>query len=288
MMDEEPSFFTKKKVTIVGMGLMGSSLALALRSAGANITGIDTDTSVVAAVLEQGIVAVASRNVHDLADADVIILATPVGAILTLLAALPELHPGPALVFDLGSTKSTITAAMNRLPERFEAFGGHPMCGKEKLGPQEADGTLFRGMPFVLVETARTTATARKAGGAIASCVGAVPMWLDAENHDRMVAATSHVPYLLANALASVTPPDAAPLAQSGWKSTARLAHTPTSMMLDILNTNRENILDMLVRYQEQLSMTEQYLRAGNLAALRAQLDLGTTRYLEMMQRGEI
>jgi prephenate dehydrogenase len=109
--------------------------------------------------------------------------------------------------------------------------------------------------------------------------VGANPLWLDAEMHDRWVAATSHVPYLVANALAAATPLDARPMVGPGLRSTTRLAPTSWTMMRDILETNRPNILGGLQNFRKQIEMLESLLAAGDLRGLEELASLGAQNY---------
>jgi len=214
-----------------------------------------------------------------LLEADVVILAAPVRAIIDLIGQLPALHPGPAFVLDLGSTKRQIIGAMEGLPDRFDPIGGHPMCGKEKSSLAHAEATLFQGAPFAFTPLVRTSPQARSLADELARAVGAVPLWLDAETHDRWTAATSHSPYLLASALSICTPPEVRPLVGPGFRSTARLSDSSTVMMLDILATNRQNILASLESYCEQLELLKNLLKREDFSALQVLLEEGARRY---------
>ena len=214
-----------------------------------------------------------------LPEADLIILATPVRVILDLLEQLPEFHPGGAVVMDLGSTKTHVLQAMGALPERFDPIGAHPMTGKERPGLKNADPELYRDAPFTLVPLPRTTARARSLAFELVQAVGARALWLEAEIHDRWVSATSHLPYLVANTLAAVTPLEAAPLAGPGFRSTARLAPSTLVMMLDILATNREHLLDGVRKYRHRLEVLENALDAQDLNGLTSLLVEGAENY---------
>jgi prephenate dehydrogenase len=287
MNEEDPAFFAGLKIGIVGMGLMGSSLALALRGKCGRLTGIDPDPRVVQYIQEHGYVDSSSTSPADLpTDTDLIILAAPVGAILRLLDELPVVFQGTAVVIDCGSTKLAITEAMQGLPHRFDPIGGHPMCGKEKLGPEQADGTLFRDNPFALVPLQRTTAHALQTAEALVDLLGAHPLLLDPDTHDRWVAQTSHLPFLAANALARVTPPECSPLARSGWRSTTRVANTPTSMMMDIIATNRINILSAVRELRQQIEKLEAMIEREEDDLLRSELDRGTSQYRSIFEQG--
>ena len=246
--------------------------------------GIDRDPAAVLLAQQKKMVERASTNPAEILPlADVIILAVPVRAILQLLDELPGLHPGAALVLDLGSTKRQVVAAMQVLPERFDPLGGHPMCGKEHGKLANAEAGLFRGASFAFTPLERTSAQAKLWAEELAHTVAAKPLWLDAATHDRWAAAVSHLPYLTSNILAAVTDPAAAPLVGSGFRSAARLAPTPADMMLDILATNRENVLPGLMAYQARLQQLMDLLENGDEDEWNSFLEKGAQNYLQMM-----
>jgi prephenate dehydrogenase len=162
---------------------------------------------------------------------------------LTLLEQLPSFTPNPCIVMDLGSTKKLIVDAMSCLPERFDPIGGHPICGKEKLSLANAERTLYYAAPFLLTPLERTSSRALSAANQIIEAVGAKANILDATEHDRILASTSHLPFLLASALALATPDNVSAFIGTGFKSTSRVAGTSASMMLGVLQSNRENVL---------------------------------------------
>jgi prephenate dehydrogenase len=286
---DDPDFFSsapldERVVAILGLGLMGGSLALALHGKCKTLLGVDPDPQVVEMAIDRRVVDHASVSSRDLLpQADLVILAAPVGAILSLLRSLPDQHPGPAVVLDLGSTKRQIVGAMQALPPRFDPVGGHPMAGKEVASLANADADLFQHAPFALVPLERSTPAARLLAEQLACSVGARPLWIDAETHDRWVAATSHLPYLLANALAAATPLEARPLVGPGMRSATRLAPTSLTMMVDILSTNRENVLAGLQRFRHALDAVEHSLLSGDLEALRDQLAQGAASYAALI-----
>jgi prephenate dehydrogenase len=276
------------RVAIVGLGLMGGSLGLALHGKCQALLGVDRDPHALALAQEKKVVDQVSPDpAVILPQADILVLATPVCSILDLVGELPHLHPGPALVLDLGSTKAEVVAAMEALPPIFSAIGGHPMCGKERGGLENADPLLFQGAPFAFTPTRRTTRAARAVAEELALAVGAHPLWLDAETHDRWVAATSHLPYLLANALAFTTPLEASPLAGSGFRSTARLAVSSPSMTMDILMTNRFNVVGAVRRFQAHLTELEALLVRGDFTRLEDYLQQGADRKRLITGEGE-
>jgi len=274
------SAITNTRIAIVGLGLMGGSLALALQGRCKALYGIDPDPAVVELAIERGVVEKASVAARALLpEAEAIILAAPVRAIIKLLGELPDLTPGEAIVLDIGSTKAQITRAVQNLPPRFDPVGGHPMCGKEKSGLAYADPGLFRDAQFAFTPLERSSPRARVFCSQLAGTIDARPLWLDAETHDRWTAATSHFPSLMANALAASTPMDALPLVGPGFRSTARLADSSSHMMADILATNRENVLAAFSEFKSFLAQYESLLERGDFASLETALAQGTERY---------
>ena len=266
-------------VAIVGLGLMGGSLALALKGT-CRLVGLDIDPAAREAALAKGAVAAADRDpAKVLADADVVILAAPVPAIIGWLESLPKLIDHPCVVMDIGSTKRAIIDAMNSLPAQFDPIGGHPVCGREQLGLRNADPNLFMDAPFILTPLARTTSRAREAASQILASIGARRLELSAEEHDRALAATSHLPFLASSALALATPADSGQFIGTGFRSTARLAGTPASMMLGVLASNRDNILQSLKDFQMSLSTIEAALRDEDNPALEELLDRSRRSY---------
>lgn len=257
------------RVCVVGLGLMGGSLALALRGHVGALIGVDRHAATRQQALRDNVVDVVTDDVTaGVAQADLIVLATPVNAILALLAELPALRPSGCAVLDIGSTKSAIHAAMDALPETFQAIGGHPMCGRETAGLQAADAALYRDQTFILTRTARTTPDMEALALALVAAIGARPLFLDPQMHDDLVAAVSHLPYLIAAALmhAATAVDDARvwSVSASGFRDTSRLSGSDPRMMLDILLTNRAPVLAQLTRYQEMLTAVAGMLATGD------------------------
>jgi len=276
------------KVAIVGLGLMGGSLALALRGHCSQMLGVDHDLPTLQLASQLAIFDQLSQNPAEiLLRADLIVLAVPVLKIISYLNSLPALHPSGAVVLDLGSTKKAIINAMQELPDRFDPIGCHPMCGKETSSLANADAVIFQGAPFVLTPMERTSPLARRLALEICSVVGAQPVWIDAEVHDRWVAFTSHLPYLLANALAASIPEEAALLAGSGFRSTARLAGSSIEMMRDILLTNQAPVRRALNQVRDRLNLLSALLESSDPGALEAFLIEGKRQYEFMLGDGK-
>jgi len=272
------------QIVIIGLGLMGGSLALALHGKCQKIEAIDPNENVIEYARQNGIVDfVSTKFYEEISLSDMIILATPVKTILTLLDHLTNCHHGTPVVLDLGSTKVEIVSKMNALPERFDPIGGHPMCGREKSSVFHAEANLFQGATFALTPLQRTSERACSLAEQLVLTVGANPLWIDADTHDRWVAATSHLPYLISNALAYVTPTEATPLIGPGFRSSARLAGSSIQMMGDILETNRLNILAGLRRFQVHLKVLEDLLASTDYGLLTQMLESGAQRYYSSM-----
>jgi prephenate dehydrogenase len=282
----QPDFnLAESKIAIIGLGLMGGSLALGLRGKCAALYGIDPDLPTLELALSQHIVDSADSDPAKLLpEADLVILSAPVPAILTLLEQLPTSTSNPCIVMDLGSTKKLIVESMARLPERFDPIGGHPICGKEKLSLANAERTLYYAAPFLLTPLERTSKRAISAANQLIEALGAKGKIIDAVEHDRTLAATSHLPFLLASALALTTPEDFSSFVGTGFKSTSRVAGTSSSMMLGVLQSNRENVLTALHGLQNELTNIESALSSNDLTKLEAILKEAQSKYQALIQ----
>ena len=268
-----------KRVVIVGAGLMGGSLALALRPLPIHLTIVDKNKETLALADE-----IADYTTDDLAEgvaqivakADVLILATPVQTILRLLADLPAICPDGCMVLDLGSTKGQIGAAMAKLPAQFMALGGHPMCGKETSGFAFADPDLYRDQWFILCRNGRSTPAIEATALGIIDYIGAKPLFLAPDEHDQLVAAISHLPYSIAASLmqtaAQHNDDRLWTISASGFRDTSRVAGTDPTVMGDILLTNRTAVIDQIEQFQTQLDTIKQLLIQQDEAGLRALL----------------
>lgn len=264
---------------------MGGSLALGLRGKCSALYGIDPHLPTLKLALSQHIVDYADSDPANLLpEVDLVILSAPVPAILTLLEQLPLFTSTPCIVMDMGSTKKLIVQSMSRLPERFDPIGGHPICGKEKLSLANAERTLFYAAPFLLTPLERTSSRALSAANQIIEAVGAKATILEAAEHDRILASTSHLPFLISSALALATPQDVSSFVGPGFKSTSRLAGTSSSMMLGVLQSNRENVLNVLHGMQSQLAEIESALSSSDFSKLESILNEAQSKYQTFTQ----
>lgn len=281
-------------VGIIGLGLMGGSLAMALNGKCARLIGFDTHPPTLELALSKRIIDHAQAFPPLPAGdglgvrADILILAAPVPAIINHLHQLQSTNYQPALsvaegsplaILDLGSTKRDITQAMSTLPASFDPLGGHPICGREKLGLENADPNLYRDAPFVLTPLERTSQRAIRLAKQLISAIGAHPIEMTAEEHDRILATTSHLPFLIASALARSTPQEFTPLIGPGFRSTSRLAGTPSRMMMGILQSNRDNVLNAIQSFCNSLAEFESALQDENYSQLEEFLNQSRSSY---------
>jgi len=264
-------------VTVVGLGLMGASLAGALRGKCARVIGVARRAEVVETALARGFVDEGTTDLlTGVRDADVVVLSTPVRVIVQQLAEIaPHLRPD-CVVMDMGSTKKEIVAAMDRLlPDHIQPLGAHPMCGKETSGIDVAEITLYQDRTFILTPLPRTSPETVALGVALAEAAGARPLVLDADRQDYIVGTVSHLPYLLACALvatADVTTskdPAAWKIIAGGFRDTSRVAGSDVTMMLDILMTNRDHVLTAVRECETQLRRLSALVADGDEGTLR-------------------
>lgn len=268
--------FRAEHLAVVGLGLMGGSMALALRDCAGTITGVDNDPQTRAYAVNNGVVDQATDDLkRGVNNADVVILATPVRVIVEMLnRRIGSYLRNNTLLIDLGSTKQDICEAMGHLPIGIQAIGGHPMTGKERSGVAASDGDLWANRPFVLSPTRRTTPAAKLRALALINAIGAVPIEMEAERHDRVVAAISHLPYLLSMGLVATVAREADAdddvwqLAAGGFRDTSRLAGSDIKMMGDILSTNTQAVARLLALFRVQLAQIEAMLISGEYTQL--------------------
>lgn len=258
----DPDFFSSASVVIFGLGLMGGSLAMGLRGRCRWLAAVEKDEETRALAKKLHLIDEISADPLDVVpNADLIVLAIPVKSIVSVIHKLPDWHSGSPLVLDLGSTKAEICRALSSLPARFDPLSGHPMCGKETLGLKNADKKIFSGATFAFTRLPHSTWKSIAMAEQLVQLLGAKLLWIDAETHDRWTAYTSHGLYLAASAFALTIPEEVKPLAGPGLRSTIRLAGTPASMMMDVLATNRQNILQVLNEFRAGLGEIIELLR---------------------------
>jgi prephenate dehydrogenase len=266
------------KLALIGVGLIGGSFASALREAGEvdHVIGYDTDPRALSAAIARGIVTGEATNAAAAAaDADVIVIATPVGAMRSTLAAIAsDLRPD-AVLTDVGSTKCSVIedARVTLGPAAARFVPIHPIAGGERPGVEHADADLFRGRLVISTPNASTDPQALARIEQLWSRVGAKIERLEPEEHDRIFAAVSHLPHLLAFALLAMIAkePDAAAKfahAGAGFRDFTRIAASSPEMWRDVCLANRDHLISELRSYRGDLDRLLAMIETGNAAAL--------------------
>jgi prephenate dehydrogenase len=254
----DPPIF--EKIGIVGLGLIGGSIALAARQIWPASLVIAVDNKdVLETAMRLHAIDVAADDPVVLAEVDIVILAAPIRQNIELLSELDEHVRQRAVVTDTGSTKRAIVAAARTLPPKLTFIGGHPLGGSAKGGLENARPDLFKGRPWLLTPMGDTGDAFDKLT-AFVKALGAVPRSIDAAAHDRVLAFLSHVPQLTASALMQVVGEavgqDGLALAGRGLADTTRLASSPAEIWRDIAATNADEIgpaLDELIAVLQDL-----------------------------------
>jgi prephenate dehydrogenase len=259
-------------LTIVGVGLIGGSVGLAARRRhlAGRVLGAGRQPATLERARQLGAIDEACPDVNAaVRRADLAVFCTPVDLIAEqVLAAAPGCSPGTVLT-DAGSTKAAIVAALDgRLPDGVAFVGGHPLAGSEKRGPEHADADLFEGRLTVLTPTPRTDPAALERTAAFWQALGCRVKTMAPEEHDRALALTSHLPHLLASALAGVLPPELRELTATGFRDTTRVAAGDPSIWTGIFAQNRPAVLEALARLEERLGRFRAALEAGDADAL--------------------
>jgi prephenate dehydrogenase len=257
-----------QNVGIAGVGLIGGSLGWALQKADPriHIIGIGRDRARLEIALRMKTVCKITTDLSAAAkDCDLIVLATPVERILEMLAEIsPYVSPG-TVITDVGSTKRMICdEAAKHLPASVEFIGGHPVAGKEVAGVENSSVDLFRNAPYVLCPQAKAGTQNLEKLRQMAESVGARPVIMSADEHDRTMAWLSHVPQLISTALANLGGRERTEISGSGFRDMTRLAASPFSVWKAIVETNSDNIdfaLNVLILHLEKMRAG---LKGGN------------------------
>jgi prephenate dehydrogenase len=250
------------KIGVAGLGLIGGSLALALRDRH-EVTGYDNDERARAAAKADGI-RIAAR-LDELAPSDAVLIATPISAIVATLEQLSRRSDGTVLV-DTGSLKRVVAEYAARSPQGVRIVGGHPMAGSTSAGFSAADPGLFQGRAFLLVPTARSDDAAMSLAGRIARDVGGVVTVCSADVHDRAMARLVAGPLATAAALA-VVGAQAEPLvgaAGPGFRDSTRLADTPADLAIELLFGNSADAAGAIGSVIEALTQLQASLERGD------------------------
>ncbi len=269
-------------VAIIGVGLIGGSLALAARRSGTfqTIVGIDVNQDSIRKAQALDIVDWGTTDLQQgLKEADLVVLATPVRTIVPLIEEIVS-HAKPGTILtDVGSVKAEILAAVDALPlHELHFVGGHPIAGTENSGVEAALADLFFQRKCILTPTERTSATALERVTQVWNSVGADVLCMDTQLHDRIFAAVSHLPHYVAFALVKCidnlagSGDDFFRFSAGGLKDFTRVAASDPVMWTDIALMNRANILDCIDRFQESLSELRQHISEADVDGLLSEI----------------
>lgn len=269
-----PSF---RRAAVIGIGLIGASLAHAMRAGrlAERIVGFDLDADVRARALSLGVVDEAAESFAEaVKNADLVILSTPVGAIGELCEAVEAHVENGALVIDTGSVKGAIAAAARRVRPEVLFVPCHPVAGTEQSGPEAGFATLFRKRWCILTPLERTDAPYRAGvdkAAALWRAVGSHVEIMDAAHHDLALAITSHLPHLIAftlvgaaDDLESVAEAEIVKYSAGGFRDFTRIAASDPIMWRDVFLHNREAVLEVLGRFTEELALLQRAIRWGD------------------------
>lgn len=270
-----------KKTAIIGVGLIGASLAHALRAAGAAeaIVGFDQSADVMRRALACGAVDAAPATLAEaIKGADLIVISTPVGAMADVLAAVAKDAEDGALVVDVGSVKGAVVEAAARFGERIHVVPCHPVAGTEQSGPEAGFAALFRDRWSIITPLARNDASylaAVKRAADLWRAVGANVEIMDHQHHDLALAITSHLPHLIAftlvgaaDDLESVAEAEIVKYSAGGFRDFTRIAASDPVMWRDVFINNKAAVLEVLGRFTEELAMLQRAIRWGDAETL--------------------
>ncbi|HZO95892.1 MAG TPA: prephenate dehydrogenase/arogenate dehydrogenase family protein [Gaiellaceae bacterium] len=260
------------RVAIVGTGLIGASVGLAARRAGAAVAGWDPDPAALAAAEARGALDEAAGTLESaLAGAELAVVAAPIAALAGVVAAVLEATGEETTVTDVGSTKASVVAAAGGSP-RF--VGGHPICGSEARGAEHASAGIFEGATWFLTPTAQTDNERHRLVHGFAGSLGAFPVAIDPAAHDRLVAMTSHLPHVLANVVVNqagaVRVEGHEPLANAGGslRDMTRIAGANPRIWTDIFLDNAGALRDALAEHRRRVEQVEAALAEGDAGFL--------------------
>jgi len=261
-------------VTIIGLGLIGGSIGLALRQGKKpawEIVGYSRRQETVANALSLGAIERGETSLKDaVKQADFVIIATPVLTVKEIFSEIAPHLPSACIVTDTASTKVQVMKwAEEILPPAVDFIGGHPMAGRETYGIQAAEAELFRGCTYCLTSSEKASPKSIDTVIGMVKKLGAIPFFIDAQEHDNLVAGISHLPMLLSTALVSLTTKNPSwskmsKLAASGYHDISRLASGSPEVNAHICLSNKEAIVNWLDKFSQELERYRQLVAGGD------------------------
>lgn len=268
-----------KKAVIVGLGLIGGSMAKALKKyTDIDIIGVDINRDSLQKALEEGVISYGVTDIDFQVDADIVFICTPVGKVVESVKNIIHYLKRGCIVTDVGSTKKVIMEEVQKfLPDEIFFIGGHPMAGTEKAGYDNADADLFVNSNYLLTpfDNVKEDVLDLFINEVIIK-IGAKPVIMDYNKHDAIVGIISHVPHILSATLTNFAHDkcsEAFKYAAGGFKDTTRIALSQTEIWKDIICTNKEVILELLKNYREVLSDFICYLENDDIDTIQKFLE---------------
>ncbi len=259
------------RVALIGLGLIGSSIARAVREhmPGVTLTGYDADPKVRARARELGLLErVPDSAAEAVGDADLVVLCVPVGAMDAAAGEIAAALPSSAIVSDVGSSKASVAAVLRQRLPGARIVPAHPVAGTENSGPDAGFASLFRGRWCILTPAEEAAPADVEAVADFWRQLGAKVEIMDAKHHDLVLAVTSHLPHLIAytivgtaSDLEEVTESEVIKYSAGGFRDFTRIAASNPTMWRDIFLANKEAVLDMLQRFHEDLTMLQRAIR---------------------------
>ncbi len=250
-------------IGIVGLGLIGASLALAVRRRlpETRLVGVDVDPGALALAQQRGAIDTGATTLEPVQEADLVVIAVPPDAVVEVARQAAAAMKPHSILTDVASTKSAIVDALERvLPRHVHYVGGHPMAGAEFRGPARADASLLVGRPFLLTPTARSDGTAVEILRGLVEQLGMRPVVLTPAAHDDLVAQVSHLPYLVAAAMVNTTSEAAMGIRGPAFSDLVRVAASPVALWVQICHMNRAAIQRVLQGFRRELDDLERTL----------------------------
>ena len=249
------------KVAIIGVGLIGGSIALAIkkkRLAG-EIVGVSRHKKTLLLARKSGAIDRGSQDINIIRDADLLILATPVSTILNLAPAIRKIISSICIVSDVGSTKQEIVSKLGKIFPRY--VGSHPLAGSEKRGIINADSFIFKDSLCILTPTKNTDKEALGKVKRLWAKLGAKVIFLAPATHDKLLSHLSHLPHVVAFSLIESIPKRYLRFAPSSLRDTTRIALSDSRLWVDIFLSNQKNMLKSIEEFQRNLSKIKYAIR---------------------------
>lgn len=257
------------KIAIVGTGLIGGSLGLAIKKRGLarEVVGVSRRQKSITRALKLGVIDKGSRSLDVIEGADLVVLAMPVGAILSSAPAIARHTGAGCIVTDVGSTKEQVVSSLTRI---FPGFvGSHPLAGSEKRGVSHSHPGLFNNSVCIVTPVAKTRAEAVRKVRKLWICVGARVVFLDPGKHDRALSLISHLPHVVAFSLMNAVPARFLNLSPPSLREITRVAASDGELWSDIMYSNKKNILAAIGSFRRELLSIESAIKHAELRKLR-------------------